>query len=98
MVVKAVDSGPRRVAVFGSTGSVGRNTVASMQSGIIYGYVGQVDGIVSRICAETKLKPRVIATGGFADLIASESKTIEIVDPLLTLTGLRILYERNISS
>ncbi|GFR38432.1 type III pantothenate kinase [Insulibacter thermoxylanivorax] len=78
--------------------TVGRNTVASMQSGIIYGYVGQVDGIVSRICAETKLKPRVIATGGFAELIASESKTIEIVDPLLTLTGLRILYERNISS
>jgi len=76
--------------------TVGRNTVASMQAGIIYGYVGQVDGIVNRIKEEMGNQPRVVATGGFAELIASESTTIEIVDPLLTLTGLRILYERNI--
>jgi len=74
---------------------IGRNTVASMQAGIIYGYIGQVDGIVSRIIQETGVSPKVIATGGFAELIASESSTIHEVNPLLTLTGLRILYERN---
>jgi len=75
---------------------IGRNTVASMQAGIIYGYIGQVDGIVKRIIQETGVSPKVIATGGFAELIASESSTIYEVNPLLTLTGLRILYERNV--
>jgi len=76
--------------------TIGRNTVSSMQSGIIYGYVGQVDGIVNRICEETGKQPKVIATGGFAELIASESSTIDEVNALLTLTGLRVLYERNV--
>ena len=74
---------------------IGRNTVAAMQSGIIYGYAGQVDGIVKRIRQEFGVQPRVIATGGMADLIAGESETIETVNPLLTLEGLRIVYERN---
>ncbi|TVX95815.1 type III pantothenate kinase [Cohnella terricola] len=74
---------------------IGRNTVAAMQSGIIYGYAGQVDGIVRRICKEFGVQPRVIATGGLAELIAEESETIELVDPLLTLEGLRMVYERN---
>lgn len=74
---------------------VGRNPVTSMQAGIIFGYAGQVDGIVQRIRKEFNVKPRVIATGGLAELISAESETVEEVDPLLTLDGLRIIYERN---
>lgn len=66
-----------------------------MQSGIIYGYVGQVEGIVSRMKAQAKKQPKVIATGGLANLIAQEAKIIDIVDPLLTLKGLHLIYKRN---
>lgn len=75
---------------------IGRNTVQSMQAGIVYGYAGQVDGIVERIAEQYKSDPHVVATGGLAELIAGESKTIKTVNPLLTLQGLQILYERNI--
>ena len=74
---------------------VGRNTINSMQSGIVFGYVGLVDGIVERIRAELGYPLRVIATGGLARLVQPESKTIESVAPELTLEGLRLLYERN---
>ena len=72
-----------------------RNTIQGMQAGIIFGYVGQIDGIVRRIKQEYGHPMKVIATGGFARMIARESVTIDKVDHFLTLSGLQVLYERN---
>lgn len=74
-----------------------RNTITNMQAGIVYGYVGQVDYIVRKMKAEIGGSEhiRVIATGGMARMIASETSTIDIIDGQLTLKGLRLLYERN---
>jgi type III pantothenate kinase len=74
--------------------ALGRNTVHSMQSGIIFGYVGLVDGMVTRLLEEMGYPCPVLATGGEARLIQSESRTIDEVDEHLTLDGLRILFER----
>ncbi len=74
---------------------IGKNTVLSMQSGILFGFVGQVDGIVRRMLREFPHKPLVVATGGLAGLIARESETIEEVNHFLTLEGLRIIYLKN---
>ncbi|MBR1729647.1 MAG: type III pantothenate kinase [Selenomonadaceae bacterium] len=71
------------------------NTIHGMQAGIIFGYVGQIDGIVQRIKTEYNSEMKVIATGGLATMIQKESKTIDRIDHFLTLTGLRVLYERN---
>lgn len=69
--------------------------MSAMQAGILYGYVGQVEGIVNRIKAQSNLEPTVIATGGLATLIANESTVIDVVEPFLTLKGLQLIYKRN---
>lgn len=75
---------------------VGSSTVEAMQSGVFYGYVSQVDGIVNRMKQENTAKPKVIATGGLAALISDASETIDHVDTHLTLKGLYLIYKRNI--
>ncbi|PGR33875.1 pantothenate kinase [Bacillus cereus] len=84
-----------RIEITKPSSVVGKNTVSAMQSGILYGYVGQVEGIVKRMKEEARQEPKVIATGGLAKLISEESNVIDIVDPFLTLKGLYMLYERN---
>ena len=84
-----------RIEISRPDGIIGKNTVSAMQSGILYGYVGQVEGIVNRMKAQSNLEPTVIATGGLATLIANESTVIDVVEPFLTLKGLQLIYKRN---
>lgn len=74
---------------------IGRNTVAALRSGWVYGYVGLVEGLVSRIKAELGGDALVIATGGLADYILPETTIVDVYDPMLTLKGLRLYFERN---
>jgi len=75
--------------------TIGTNTVHSIQSGLWFGYIGLVEGMVARFKAELGGRCKVVATGGLAELIASETSVIEIVDPWLTLKGLRLIYQLN---
>ncbi|ANC75407.1 pantothenate kinase [Fictibacillus phosphorivorans] len=84
-----------RIEIAKPEGVIGKNTVNAMQAGILYGYVGQVEGIVKRMKEQSEVEPKVIATGGLANLIAAESNVIDHVDPFLTLKGLLLIYDKN---
>ncbi len=87
-----------RVELAAPPSAIGTNTVHAMQSGFVYGFAGQADAMVQRIRAELGPETRVIATGGLAELIHHESSTIEVVDQMVTIDGLRMLFERNVPS
>jgi type III pantothenate kinase len=74
---------------------IGKTTVTGLQSGLVYGFAGQVDGIVGHIRDELGVEAQTVATGGLADLIAPHAKTLDRIDPHLTLEGLRLVWERN---
>lgn len=84
-----------RIEVARPPAAIGRNTVQSMQSGLLFGYVGLVEGLVARFRQELGDDMRVIATGGLAQLVADETRVIQVVDPWLTLKGLRFVWELN---
>jgi type III pantothenate kinase len=74
---------------------IAKNTASSLQSGLVYGFAGQVDGIVERIRGELGVEAQTVATGGLADLIVPHARTLERIDPFLTLEGVRLIWERN---
>lgn len=84
-----------RVELVRPSSVIGRNTVSSMQSGIVYGFAGQVDAIVRRMKEELGADAKVVATGGLAEMIARESSEIQVVNQYLTLEGLRLIWDRN---
>ncbi|MFC1869890.1 type III pantothenate kinase [Chloroflexota bacterium] len=84
-----------RVELVAPQRAIGTDSITAMQSGIIFGYVGLVEGIVTRIQQELGEKAKIVATGGFAALIAKETKIIEIVNPDLTLIGLMLIHQMN---
>ncbi len=84
-----------RIELVRPTNAIGKNTVNAMQSGVIFGYTGLVEGLVNRITKEMGAKPKVIATGGYAQVIAKETSVIEVVNRHLTLFGLQLIYDLN---
>ncbi len=82
-----------QVALEAPAHAIGRNTIQALQSGIIYGFTGQVEAIVERIRAEMRTRARVVATGGLADVIAKQTPVVDAVDPHLSLVGLRLFHE-----
>lgn len=83
-----------RVELHRPQGVIGKNTVWSMQSGIVFGFAGQVDRVVELMVEELGGKATVVATGGLAEVVVGECRTVQVHDPLLTLHGLRLIYER----
>jgi len=88
----------RKVELVRPRSAIGKNTVESLQSGALYGFAGQVDGIVDRLVAEIGEVTAVIATGGLAPIIVPESRRITHHEPDLTLLGLRLVFEKNVDS
>jgi len=84
-----------RIELVAPPAAIGRNTIHCMQSGLVLGYVELIEGLVERIRAELGGHARVIGTGGLATVLAKETKVIEVVDQMLTLEGLRLIYELN---
>ena len=84
-----------RVEILKPKSVIGKTTVASMQSGAVYGYVGQVENIIREINEELGVKAKVIATGGLAGMISKETDMIDVVERSLTLEGLRLIFEKN---
>ena len=85
----------RKVELVRPRSAIGKNTVEALQSGALYGFAGQVDGLVDRIAEELGEVSAVVATGGLAPIVVPESRTITHYDPNLTLTGLRLVFEKN---
>ena len=85
----------RRVELTAPKSAIGRNTVAALQSGLVYGHVALVEGMIARFRAELGQDARAIATGGLADLVASQTDVFHAVNPDLTLIGLRLVYDMN---
>jgi len=84
-----------RIELVKPKGVIGKNTIHSMQSGLYFGYIGLVEGIISRMKQEMHCHPKVVATGGMADWVANGTSLIDAVDPFLTLEGLKIIYHLN---
>jgi len=84
-----------RVEIIRPPAAIGRNTVHSLQSGLLYGYVGLVDGMVARFRAELGPDMKTVGTGALVELIARETRSIDIVEPWLALQGLKIIYDLN---
>ena len=85
----------RRVEPVAPDSVIGRNTITAIQSGLVWGFVAQVEGMVKRMVDELGGSARVVATGGQASLVAGLTHVIEATDPLLTLEGLRLIYAQN---
>ena len=84
-----------RVEIAEPEHAIGKSTIESIHSGTVYGFISMIDGMVLKIQEELQEKARVVATGGIVDLIASKAKSIDTIDPFLTLEGLRIIHQRN---
>jgi type III pantothenate kinase len=84
-----------RIELVRPKSAIGKNTVSAMQSGVIFGYIGLVEGLVARLAQELEGKAKVIATGGYAEIIARETPVIEVVNPHLTLIGLQLIHQLN---